>query len=184
MMDFIFHHILPAAALYIPRSWSYYMCGQMYVMDPVISLPTWYTCMVPKIFWGCGSSMDRVPDCSPAVLGYDPSQGQSRHSQLWRSSLGKRTRVPWTCNRCRSAVQTSAEEEEVLSRRHRDNCSESRRRHQVLFAEMVSANVRDCWRMYEEMMILMSMEGRSWQSPTLKQQLPRTETMGKPSTHK
>ena len=59
--------------------------------------------------------------------------------------LGKRTTgVPGTCDRCRSAVQTSAEEEEVLSRRHRDNCSESRRRHQVLFAEMVSANVRDC----------------------------------------
>ena len=51
-------------------------------------------------------------------------------------------------------------------------------------AEMVSVDVRECGRMHEEMMILMSMEGRSWQSPTPKQQLPRTEIMGKPSTHK
>ena len=50
-------------------------------------------------------------------------------------------------------------------------------------SEMVSVNVGECGWMYEEMMTLMSMEGRSWQSPTPKQQLPRTETMGKPSTH-
>ena len=48
---------------------------------------------------------------------------------------------------------------------------------------MISVNVGECGWMYEEMMTLMSMEGRSWQSPTPKQQLPRTETMGKPSTH-
>ena len=52
-------------------------------------------------------------------------------------------------------------------------------------AEMVSANAGECGWMNEEMMILLSMEGRSWQSPTTpKQQLPRTETMGKKSTHK
>ena len=51
-------------------------------------------------------------------------------------------------------------------------------------SEMVSVNVGECGWMYEKMMTLMSMEGRSWQSPTPKQQLPRTETMGKPSTHK
>ena len=45
-------------------------------------------------------------------------------------------------------------------------------------AEMVSANVGACGWMYEEMMLLVSMKGRSCQSPTPKQQLPRTETMG------
>ena len=53
-----------------------------------------------------------APDCSPAVPGFDPSLGQIRHPQPCRPSLGKRTRVPRTCNRCGSAVQTSAEEEE------------------------------------------------------------------------
>ena len=50
-------------------------------------------------------------------------------------------------------------------------------------SEMVSVNVGECGWMYEEMMTLMSMEGRSWQSPTPKQQLPRTKTMGTPSTN-
>ena len=131
MMDFIFHHILPAAALYIPRSWSYYMCGQMYVMDPVISLATWYTCMVPKIFWGCGSSMDRVPDCSPAVLGFDPSRGQFRHPQPWSPSLGKRTSCALNLRQMKKRCADLGRGGGRLSRKHRDNCSESRRRHQV-----------------------------------------------------
>ena len=43
---------------------------------------------------GCGSSMDRVPDCSHAVSEFDPSLGQIRHPQPWRPSLEKRTRCP------------------------------------------------------------------------------------------
>ena len=70
--------------------------------------------------------MDRVPDCSAAVPGFDPSLGQ-----IWHPLV----------------------------------------------------NVGECRRKYEEMMTLLRMEGRSWQSPTPKQELPSTETMGKPSTH-
>ena len=132
---------------------------------------------------GCGGSMDRAPDCSPAGPGFDPSLGQFRHPQPWRPSLGKRTRVPRTCDRCGSAVQTSAEEEEDCP--HGTEITAVKAGDDIRWnsAEMVSANVGE-WRwMYEEMMTLLGMEGRSWQSPTPKQQLPRTETMGKPSTH-
>ena len=38
--------------------------------------------------------------------------------------------------------------------------------------------------MHVEMMTLLSMQGRSWQSPTPKQQLPRTQTMMKLCAHK
>ena len=38
-------------------------------------------------------------------------------------------------------------------------------------AEMVSANVGECGWIYEEMMMLTSMEGRRWHSPFPKQQL-------------
>ena len=127
--------------------------------------------------------MDRVPDCSPAVPGFDPSLGRIWHPQLWRPSLGKRTRVPWTCDRCGSAVQTSAEEEEDCPGGAEITAVKAGGGIRRNSSEMVSVNVGECGWMYEEMMTLMSMEGRSWQSPTPKQQLPRTETMGKPSTH-
>ena len=81
-------------------------------------------------------------------------------------------------------MQTSAEEEEDCPGGAEITAVKAGGgiRHNSL--EMVSVNVGECRWMYEEMMPLMSMEGRSRQSPTPKQQLPRTETMGKPSTHK
>ena len=133
--------------------------------------------------WGCGSSMDGVPDCSLAVPGFDPSLGQIWHPQPWRPSLGKRTRGALNLRQMWKHCADLGRGGGRLSRRRRDNCSESRWKHQVNSSEIISVNVGECGRMYEEMMTLMSMEGRSWQSPTPKQQLPRTETMGKPSTH-
>ena len=81
-------------------------------------------------------------------------------------------------------MQTSAEEEEDCPGGAEITAVKAGGGIRRISADMVSANVGECGWMYEEMMTLMSMEDRSWQSPTLKQQLPRTETMhGKPSTH-
>ena len=68
--------------------------------------------------------------------------------------------MPGTCDRCRSAVQTSAEEEEDCPGGTEITAVKAGEGIRCYSAEMVSANVRECGRMYEEMMILMSMEGR------------------------
>ena len=77
-------------------------------------------------------------------------------------------------------MQTSAEEEEDCPGGAEITAVKAGGGIRCISADMVSANVGECGWMYEEMMTLMSMEGRS---PTPKQQLPRTKTMGKPSTH-
>ena len=84
-------------------------------------------------------------------------------------------------------MQTSAEEEEDCPGGTEITAVKAGGGIRCNSAEMVSANVGECGRMYEEMMILMSMEGIELAKPyytTPKQQLPRTETMGKSSTHK
>ena len=81
-------------------------------------------------------------------------------------------------------MQTSAEEEEDCPGSTEITAVKAGGGIRCISAEMVSANVGECGWMYQEMMTLMSMEGRSWQSPTHKQQLTRTKTMGTPSTHK
>ena len=80
---------------------------------------------------GCGSSMDRVPDCSPAVPGFDPSLGQIWHPQPWRPSLGKRTRGALNLRQMWKHCADLGRGGGRLSRRRRDNCSESRWRHQA-----------------------------------------------------
>ena len=82
-------------------------------------------------FWRCGSSMDRVPDCSPAVPGFDPSLGQIWHPQPWRPSLGKRTRGALNLRQMWKHCADLGRGGGRLSRRRRDNCSESRWRHQA-----------------------------------------------------
>ena len=63
-------------------------------------------------------------------------------------------------------MQTSAEEEEDCLGGTEITAVQAGDGMRCYSAEMVSADVRECGRMYQKMMILMSMEGRSWQSPT------------------
>ena len=96
-------------------------------------------------FRGCGSSMDRVPDCSPAVPGFDPSLGQIWHPQPWRPSLGKRTRGALNLRQMWKRCADLGRGGGRLSRRRRDNCSESRWRHQELF---IRDGLSECGRMW------------------------------------
>ena len=126
-------------------------------------------------------------ECQIAVLkfrGSIPAWVKSGIPNLGNHLLGREPGVPWTCDRCRSAVQTSAEEEENYPEGTSITAMKAGGGIRCISAEIVSANEGECGWMYEKLMMLMSMEGRSWQSPTPKQQLPRTDIMWKPPTHK
>ena len=122
--------------------------------------------------------MDRVPDCSSGVR----SQLASNHVYL--------TLVPLKCDRCRSTVKNSAEEEEDCPGGTEMTAVKAGGgiRFRWNTAQMVSANSGECGRIYEkddDFDEYGFMEGGRRQSPTTpKQPLPRTETMGQPSTHK
>ena len=89
--------------------------------------------------------------------------------------LGREPGVPWTCDRCRSTVQTSAvEEEDFLGGT------------EITAVKAGVFQQRWSQRLWENVDGYMRRWSHWWAwkvGATPKQQLPRTETMGKLSTH-
>ena len=103
-------------------------------------------------------------ECQIAVLqfrGSIPARVNFGIPNLGDHLLGREPGVPGTCDRCRSNVQTSSEEEEDCPGGIEITAVKAGGGIRCNSAEMVSANVGECGRMYKEMMTLMSMEGRS-----------------------